>query len=430
MKRQSESVCPILHYLRIVRCSRLILLSLTACFYVIFHFALAESAEVSFKPSIVLREEYDDNIFLTDDDRTGDYITRIVPSFHIDYKTPFWDLNSDYTLNWWYYANLREGRNSHNLQLDSQLRIIRNLLYLDVSDSYSSVVLNPRRPSTDINLSVNRSDSNKAIISPYVKYQMNPLISLSMGYRYTNIWYRTGAAVNRQMHTGFATAEYIYSRQLKTFLSAEYTYDRPENNPLDKPNNQTAVFFRAIYDLSPRTNLDGSLGYRWIHFSDGRKEQRPIYSAQITYRFQDAGRVELMTSSTFTASPQLGTVESRSGQLAIVYGKPFVINSSIFYRRDKYIEGDQQDDTVGLTLGLEHKPNPRLTYRISGRYEDTKFLPEKRKRNTYGASGGVSYVLTKRASISLSYNHTRANGHIEFDDYRDNILAIQANISY
>jgi hypothetical protein len=404
--------------------------SLTAFLSVIFYYSRAESAEVSLKPSIVLREEYDDNIFLTHDDRKGDYITRILPSFHIDYKTPFWDLNSDYTLNWWYYANLREGKNSHNLNLISQVRIVKNLLYLDMSDIYSSVVLNPRRPSTEVNLDVNRSDSNNVIISPHVKYQINPLFSLSTGYRYTNIWYRRGDAVNRQTHTGFATVEYLYNRQLKTSFSAEYTYDRPENNPLDKPNNQTAAFFRAIYTLNPRTDIDASLGYRWILFSGGRKENMPVYSALIKYRFHETGRIELTASSIFTPSPELGTLESRTGQLTVVYGKPFVMNGGVYYRRDKYIERDQQDDTVGLSFGLEHKPNPRLTYKVSGRYEHGKFLPEKRKRDTYSASGDVSYALTNRASISLIYNHTRQNGRLEFDAYRDNIIAVQANITY
>ncbi len=425
LKRLSKLVCPIPDYSRPVWRSGFAILWLTVFFSVIYCNSQAESAEFSYKPSIMLKEEYDDNIFLTKNDRTADYITRILPSLHIDYKAPFWDLSSDYTLNWWYYANMKQGKDSHNLNLKSQVRIIDNFLYLDISDIYSSVVLNPRRPSTDLNLDINRSDSNNAIISPYLKYQINPLISLSTGYRYTNIWYRREAAVNRQIHTGFATVEYLYNRRLKTSLSAEYTDDRPENNPLDKPNNQTAAFFRAIYNLDPRTDIDASLGYRWIHFSDGRKENMPVYSALLTYRFHETGRIELTASSTSTPSPELGMLESRLGQLTIVIGKPLL---TVYYRRDKYIERDQQDDTVGLLLGLEHKAGPRLTYKVSGRYEHGKFLPEKSKRDTYGAAGEVSYALTNRASISLSYNHTRQNGHL--DDYRDNIIAVQANITY
>ena len=156
----------------------------------------------------------------------------------------------------------------------------------------------------------------------------------------------------------------------------------------------------------------------------------PVYNALITYRFHETGRVELTASSTFTPSPELGTLESRTGQLTIVYGKPFVMNGRVYYMRDKYVERDQQNDIFGLLLGLELKPNTRLTYKVSGRYEHGKFLPEKSKRDTYGASGEVSYALTNRASISLSYNHTRQNGHLELDDYRDNIIAVRANITY
>jgi hypothetical protein len=404
--------------------------SFAAFLSIICCYSQAESSEFSVKPSIILREEYDDNIFLTKDDRRDDYITKILPSLHIDYKTPFWDLTSDYTLNWWYYANLNQAKDSHNLKLESKAGIIKNLLYLDLSDIYSSVVLNPRRPSTDINLDINRSDSNNAVLSPYLKYQLTQQSSLSTGYRYTNIWYRKGTAVNRQTHTGFATFEYIFNPKLKTSLSAEYTYDRPQNSLLDKSNNQTAGFFRAIYTLNPRTNLDGTLGYRWVHFSNGRKEHIPIYSALLTYRFQETGRVELSASSTFSPSPELGSMESKTGQLAIIYGKPLVIKSSIFYRRDKYIEKDQQDNAVGITLGIEYKPQPRLTYRVSGRYEKDKFLPENRKRDIYGGAGEIAYLLTNKSSISLSYNYTRQNGHTESDYYLDNVIAIQTNITF
>ena len=430
MKRQSDSNYSTQGYYRQMWCLRFIIALFTAFLSVICCYSQAESSEFSFKPSIVLREEYDDNIFLTKDDRQDDFITRILPSFHIDYKTPFWDLTSDYTLNWWYYAKLKQGKDSHNLNLVSKTSIIKNLLYLDMSDIYSSVVLNPRRPASDTNLDINRSDSNTAVISPYIKYQLTRQSSLSTGYRYTNIWYRKESGVNRQTHTGFATIEYMLNPKLKTSISAEYTDDRPQNSIVDRSNNQTAAFFRAIYTLTQRTDLDGTFGYRWVHFSNGRKEHIPIYSALLTYRFQETGRVELSASSTFSPSPELGSMESRTGQLAIIYGKPFVINSRIFYRRDKYLESNLRDEAIGIALGIEYQPQPRLTFRLSGRYEKSKFLPENRKRDIYGGSGEIAYLLTRKSSISLSYNHTRQNGHIISDDYLDNVIAIQANMSF
>jgi len=430
VKRQSDFKFTIRRSCRLMWCLRVIGVAFASFLSVICCYSQAESSEFSFKPSIILRQEYDDNIYLTKDDRKDDYITRILPSFHIDYKTPFWDLTSDYTLNWWYYAKLKQGKDSHNLALKSQASIIKNLLYLDMSDIYSSVVLNPRRPSTDINLDINRSDSNNAVLSPYIKYQLSTRSSLSTGYRYTNIWYRKESGVNRQTHTGFATIEYMFNPKLKTFISAEYTYDRPQNSVIDRSNNQTAAFFRAIYTLTQRTDIDGTLGYRWVHFSNGRKVHIPIYSALLTYRFQETGRIELSASSTFSPSPELGSIESKSGQLAVIYGKPLVLKSSIFYRRDKYREEDLQDDAIGMTVGIEYKPQPRLTYRVSGRYEKDKFLPENRKRDIYGGTGEIAYLLTNKSSIALSYNYTKQNGHTESDYYLDNVISLQANITF
>ena len=397
---------------------------------VLFCCSLTEGAEFSLRPSIALRQVYDDNIYLTKEDREGDYITRILPSFNLQYKSESWDLSSDYTLNWWYYWKLKEGRDSHNLNLASQVRVINNLLYLDVSDTYSSVILNPRRASTDINLQINRSDLNNAIISPYSKYQITPLLFLSSGYRYTNIWYRESDGVNRQVHTGFATIEYRVNPKLNTTFSAEYTYDSPDENAFNSANHQATALLIALYTLSPQTDLDASIGYRWITFSNNRKDSMILYTLLFTHRFEGAGRIELRANSTFTPSSEFGIVRSYSEQLNIVFGQTLIVSGGIFHRDDKYIETNRKDIALGFSTGIEYRPQPRLTYKISGRYEKDKFLPEDQKRDIYGAAGEIAYMLTNKATISLSYNYAQENGQIESDDYRDNIAAVQLNITY
>ncbi|MFZ3137800.1 MAG: TIGR03016 family PEP-CTERM system-associated outer membrane protein [Thermodesulfovibrionales bacterium] len=390
----------------------------------------ANGAEFSFKPSIAVRQAYDDNIHLTKEDRESDFITRVLPSFNMQYKSESWDLSSDYTLNWWYYWKIKEGKDSHNLNLASQVRVIKNLLYLDVSDTYSSVILNPRRPSTDINLETNRSDSNNANISPYVKYQITPLLSLSSGYKYANIWYREKNGVNRQMHTGFATVEYKFSPTLITYLSVEHTYDRPEKNTSDEANQQTASFFRAVYTLNPQTDLNASIGYRWISFSNNRRDNMILYSVLLTHRLGGTGRVELRADSTFTPSPELGVMESYSEQLNLIYGETFIVNGGIFHRINRYLETGRKDIAIGSIAGIEYKLNPRLTTKVSGRYEKNKFLPEDRNREIYGASGEISYLLTKKAALSLSYNYTRGISRIDTDDYWDNVIAVEINLTF
>jgi hypothetical protein len=409
---------------------RQVILSCISLFPVFLFCAQAEGAEFSIKPSVAVRQAYDDNIYLTKEDMESDFITRVLPSFNMQYKSESWDLSSVYTLNWWYYWKLKQGQDSHDLNLSSQVRVIKNLLYLDVSDIYSSVILNPRRPSTDINLEINRSDSNNANISPYIRYQITPLLSLLSGYKYTNIWYKEESGVKSQIHTGFATVEYKFSPTLITSLSVKHAYDRPEKNTIAEANHQTDAFFRAAYTLNPQTDLNASIGYSWISFANKRRDNIILYSVLLTHRLGGTGRVELRADSTFTPSPENGVMESYSEELNLIYGETFIVNGGIFHRINRYLETGQKDNSIGSIVGIEYKLNPRLTTKISGRYEKNKFLPEDRNTKIYGASGMISYLLTNKATLSLSYNYQRGISRIDTDDYWNNVVAVEINLTF
>jgi uncharacterized protein (PEP-CTERM system associated) len=111
----------------------------------------------------------------------------------------------------------------------SKTKVIDNLLSLDVEDHYYSVVLDPRKPSTEANLETNRTDTNDFKASPSISYAINPAMTLTAGYRYTNIWYRESDSINRQMHTGFASLQNAFSPTLTAALGVEYMADRPED---------------------------------------------------------------------------------------------------------------------------------------------------------------------------------------------------------
>jgi len=407
---------------------RQVILSCISLFPLFLFCPQANGAEFSLNPSIAVQQAYDDNIYLTKENREGDYITRMLPSFNLQYRSESWDLSSDYTLNWWYYWNLKQGGDSHNLTLASQVRVINKLLYFDVADKYLSVILKPQKPSTDINLQVNRSDFNEAKISPYVKYQVTPLLFLSSGYRYTNNWYRESDGVNRQMHTGFAAIEYKVNPKLNTAFSAEYTYDSPDKNPFNDANYQTTALLRVQYTLAPLTDLDASIGYRWITFTNDRADNIILYTVILTHRFKGAGRIELRAKSTSTASPEFGIVQSCSEQLNLSFGETLIFSGGIFHNNDKYLETNREDIAFGLSTGIEYRPQPRLTYNISGTYERDKFLPGDEKHDIYGASGEIAYRLTNKATVSLTY--AQNNGQFESYDYSDNVVAVQVNVAY
>lgn len=385
-------------------------------------------ADFSLKPSIALKGEYNDNIFLSKKDRVEDYIVYVMPSAKLAYKAPFWDWTMDYTLNWRYYTKRGENKTSHDLNLSSKVKAVENLLYIDISDTYSNVELDPRRPSSEANLLVNRSDTNTFMLSPYIKYQLTPASILSAGYRYRNIWYRNKDGIKRNMHTGFTELEYVFNPKVNAGFGIEYTADVAEGSARD--TKQPSAYLKMKYIISPRTNFDGNISYKIINFDKGKNTNKFLYNALIAYKFADKGMISFRINSEITASPLNGVMQSKMEEISLKYGDMLSFDGRIYHRKDEYLEILLRNNAAGISVGVENKISPRFSLKASGRYEKSRFKPEDALKEIYGVSGGCSYQLTNMASLDFSYGHRKENAQKDINDYRENILSAQLKINF
>jgi hypothetical protein len=392
-------------------------------------------ADVSIKPSVTLREDYDDNIFLTRDNREYDFITKVIPSVSITYKTPIWDLRLNETFYWWYYAKSAARDYSNDADITSKLAVIKNLLYFDATDRYSSAVLNPRGASTTENLIVNRSDTNAFNASPYVKYQLDPATAVTAGYAYTNIWYRNSEGINRQQHKGYLSIQHAFNPKVNILLGAEYVADRPENKEPDNDqtavfsdNDQTAVFSTILYTIDPRTSLEGTAGYRMFAFANGADHNKLFYDLGIVYQLPQKGKIELRASQLFGTSPTQGIVETILQKLTVSYGEAFSVSGSVYHSKNNYPEVGLTDEATGFSAGFAYAPNPRRTYRVSGGYERDTYQPQGENRKIYLASFGIDHRLTAKMSLNMTYAYNKSTGQLEENNYTDNTVLLQLRI--
>ena len=453
----------------IARCdrqSRAFLVLIAVVFAIICHCTVSEAGELSIKPSIVFQLRYDDNINLTQNDRVASFIPETLPSIILSYRTPIWDLSLSETFDWWYYLKTNQGNWSNAANLFSKLTLLENLLYFDVADVYANEVINPRGRSTDINLNVNRTDTNDLNAIPYLKYQIDMATAAITAFTYTNLWYRTDG-INRQQYKGSLGLEHRFTETFNGLLAAEYLADRPANFYSD--DNQTAVFASLLYKINERTRVDGTVGYRWISFSSGRDYNKPIYNIGLVYQLSEKGlseksaseagpsgttysgtgfsikdlsetgfsgsgpagteRIELRASQLFSVSPVDGLVENTLQQLVWHYGEQLSFDGSVYHRKDFYFQLGQTDETViGVQIGLVYKPSERTAYRVSGSYEKDRYLPQDDLRNVYQASAGIDYKLTPKATIRISYYFNKSSGQIITDNYTDNTAELQLRL--
>lgn len=148
-------------------------------------------AEFKLTPSISLREVYDDNIFLTADNEKEDFVTTIIPGIILGYETERLRLSLNYSfIAWRYMHHSSENDISHNVQLDSTLTVLRDFLFLKVTDAYSRVTIDQRRQVVQDNRFVNTTDSNKIVVNPYIELPLSGTLKTKVGYAYENQWYK------------------------------------------------------------------------------------------------------------------------------------------------------------------------------------------------------------------------------------------------
>ena len=384
----------------------------------------AAAAEKSIKAAVAVSEEYDDNIFLSKNNRESDFITRAAPSIALDHKVPWCDLTFQNTFYWWIYDKRNKAYYSDYLNLASKFTVLKNYLYLDLTDNYSSVILDPRGPSTETNLNVNRTDSNVLNVSPYFKYDLDTRNTIQTGYAYSYIWYRQNG-IDRQQHKVFLELGHRFTPRLAFKTGAEYLADRPEET--EPANDEAEIYASAVYNITSRIKVDGTAGYRWISFSNSRDIDRLTYDVGLSYGLFEYGGVEARASSSFSTTPFDGIVQNIKQQVGITYGLSALssVNALLYHREDKYVEIARSDEAFGVSAGLNYAPTARLSLQLSGIYEDDKYSPQDGGRTIWSASTGLSYKVTPKVALSISYKYNSSSGEIKADNYFDNVVGIQ-----
>ena len=152
----------------------------------------------AFIPPLTVDEDFTDNVYERRNPRKSDFITRLLPGLSLKYNAPLWDWDLAYNFDYRYYArNSRNDDTTHNLAATGHIKIIDELFFLDLSDTFSRVSLDVSRDYTQESLSVKQTDSNTFSASPYFVFHPGTRATIKTGYRYTNVWYRDPAAIDR-----------------------------------------------------------------------------------------------------------------------------------------------------------------------------------------------------------------------------------------
>jgi hypothetical protein len=248
--------------------------------------ARAASAEYDIEAAIGARAEYNDNIFLSPENPRDDVILGILPSIHGFYDARFWDWDVSYTLDYRYYIDgTRDNDTTHRLSLTNKTYLIRDVLFLDISDEYRRVSLDTVQDYTQQSLFLNQTDQNELAASPYVRFDLTTHTSGTAGYLYRNIWHKQRSAVNVSEQNGFM--DLVDELSPRTRLTAGLKYSRIDADR-DLGFDVFDIYAGPRYEYSEGSWAWVILGNSW--FSPGQSDQningnQPFWDVGISHKF-------------------------------------------------------------------------------------------------------------------------------------------------
>jgi hypothetical protein len=392
-------------------------------------------------PYISVQGLYDDNLYLTQDNKTSDFITTVSPG--LKYKTQGaaynFDLGFDLGMNF-YASNPDLNYISYNGRLNTSYSITpRWTVKLDDTitrsrDNLQSYSLSsPGGPQTYTASSTGQGIYLRNIFQPSLEYKFGRENVTSLSYR--NMVYRTeGSSSSGDSLENAITPRLAYWFDIRNGISLDYTYTNAgfENQP-DWVGSSLGG--RYLYRLNPRTTAYGDYRYTLRDFEPPGRDYS-VHSPTLG--------VDHAFSPSLTSKAQFGWFWQ-----VVDAGPSFngpVINLSVTQRVQRtsytlafdsgYREQFFTTDNLGFsryyqaTAGVTHKLRERLSVGLTGSLSRDEYAQPDRIDYLYRITGNLSYQPLKWLTASLEAGNSGRESEQNGNNYRDNRVMLKLTAEY
>jgi len=367
-------------------------------------YADLHAADFSVKPSLAISEEYTDNVFESTLNKRSDYITRAQPGLALKYKAPLWDWDLGYAFDYRYYARgSRSDDTTHNINGKGLVKLIDEVLFLELSDVYKRVSLDVTRDTSNESLFANQSDQNVGTVSPYLVLHPTARLTLKTGYRYINTWYKDPQAVSKQDHQGFVNSSYELTP--KFFLTTDYTFTReiPDKN---SSFYRHEVYLGPRYEYAEKSFIYAQGGFIATDYDNGSHSFNPSWNAGLTHAF-DTVTLNISTNMKYSDDPlgvsTLETSYSASLTKNLQRGSLTLRGS---YTEFSDVTADRMKNkrySGGFTSAYEFMQDLHATLGLT--YENYRELLINGTTEKYFVDCGMSYNFGKELTAGLNYKY-------------------------
>lgn len=386
-------------------------------------------------PSLAVRQDYNDNIYL-EKDGEEDFITTVAPTLSASLKTR--SLHLDLTYGFVFRLHSNESELDETEPGDSQRALAKMDLFPDrdftvnVLDEFKRVVVDERRPTIEENVVVNRTNFNRFLVNPRYRYRRWQTFTATLGYEYENRSYDNpvgsdaGTGDDSDRHGGRLELEKRFSEKLSAssgYLHTDY------RSPTAEDYRSDDFYIGFVHKPGPKLTLDIQGGVTIIdRAEDGDRTERLI-GISADYSLTEEIFIGLSYDETIYDSVSFGLVRGRAAKVSFGHNRRISTEASVSYREDDYLDTDREDSTIGVSVQTTVPLRNRISIRVRPYVTWLEYEPEDDHALRYGFGLSVQRDF-RYGLLRFGYDHHASENDELFDDYRNNIVFLEAALSW
>ena len=358
-------------------------------------------------PSLTVTPEYDDNIFVTTDDKRGDLITNIAPAVQArsnwsrDEVDAFANVSSNL-----YASHSTEDTTDYSVGASGRLDI---LTQSNVSGGFSFGTVTQPRTSEDTIGSADSPVQYKQASANIAGTQTLNRVQFSEGFNFQRITYDNTqdffgnpielSTLDSNVYQVFGRADYALSPQVALFVSGQVNDRRYDELPpvasFDRDSSGYETTVGADFDITRLVRGQVQVGYLNQDYTSSafHTVSGPVVHASVAYYFSGL--------TTFTVTADRSVIDAVD---------PIAV--SFLQTRG------------GFQVDHELLRNVLLSGRFS--YETDDFTGEQRDDRRVSASGSVTYLLNRHLGLTGEYSFLNedSSGASRIGNYAVNVVSL------
>jgi len=380
-------------------------------------------------PSISASETYDDNIYLTPNHETSDYITTVTPRLSLALVKQYTRLEVAYAPSFvWYQDENDNNTTRHNASLTFGQQLGRYLRF-DLTDTFYKTEEPIEEAENIIGVRHTRRTYWRNSGEARMSYQFGAENTLAAGYRQSYLENNDPTVDDGREQTPFATVTFWLNRENGLRLGYEYKkadFWREQGTAGDDyTGNSGSITY--MHRFGPHVTT--SLGYTYTDRDfDGDTEDYKIHEGNFTYAQTFSPNLSLSLGLGYfvqdneVSDNETGYSYNLSVTRQIGQHTTMIVGGAGGWN-EAYLEAERRGFSKywSWNARIEHQLAQPLSCFLGGSYRNDKDDTARRWKTIRG-NVGLRYSFLRWYSAGLEYTYAKRDDDVNADDYTDNMV--------